>query len=175
MNQRIRLTKTLLKNALKEMLMEQDIYRISIRDLCDKAGINRSTFYKYYGSQFDLLSEMEHDFLDGITAFLMEGDGKDNEPLEQVLRYLEQNIDFVRLLLSANVDPEFPGLLFSLPSIQTMLQDIASEDLPAHERDNKDAGRESPEEMAALIIKMVSSLLQSGGTPGDRGERGKGV
>ncbi len=57
-DRRIAMTKRLLKAALIELLKEQDIYHISIRELCERADVNRTTFYKYYGSQFDLLSAM---------------------------------------------------------------------------------------------------------------------
>lgn len=58
-DRRIAMTKRLLKAALIELLKEQDIYHISIRELCERADVNRTTFYKYYGSQFDLLTDME--------------------------------------------------------------------------------------------------------------------
>ena len=61
-NQRIRLSKKLLKNALLELLREKRIDKISISELCSAAQINRTTFYKYYGNQYDLLAEMEQDF-----------------------------------------------------------------------------------------------------------------
>ena len=63
-DRRIAMTKRLLKAALIELLKEQDIYHISIRELCERADVNRTTFYKYYGSQFDLLTDMEKDMLD---------------------------------------------------------------------------------------------------------------
>ena len=53
-DRRVIMTKKLLKNALIVLLKEKDIYHISIRELCALADINRSTFYKYYGSQYDL-------------------------------------------------------------------------------------------------------------------------
>lgn len=62
-DRRIAMTKRLLKAALIELLKEQDIYHISIRELCERADVNRTTFYKYYGSQFDLLTDMEKDML----------------------------------------------------------------------------------------------------------------
>jgi len=41
-------------------LMEtEDISRITISQLCGTAQINRTTFYKYYGSIYDLLAEFE--------------------------------------------------------------------------------------------------------------------
>lgn len=125
MNQRIMLTKKLLKDSLTEILQTQSIYHISIRELCEKAGINRSTFYKYYGSQFDLLEEMEMDLLVATEHFLsQQTDLKDAMILEQILKYLEENIDFVRLLINSNVDPAFANKLFSLTPIQSMLKDI---------------------------------------------------
>lgn len=123
MNQRIMLTKKLLKNSLTEMLKTQNIYHISIRELCERAGINRSTFYKYYGSQFDLLEEIETDLLDSIEHFLsQQTDVKSTAVLEQIIKYFDENIDFARLLINSNVDPAFANRLFSLPSIQAMLK-----------------------------------------------------
>lgn len=125
MNQRIMLTKKLLKDSLIEMLQTQSIHHISIRELCEKAGINRSTFYKYYGSQFDLLEEMEKDLLEATEHFLsQQTDIKNAMVIEQTLKYLEANIDFVRLLINSNVDPTFANKLFSLTPIQTLLKDV---------------------------------------------------
>ena len=63
-DRRITMTKRMLKNALTDMLKEKDIYHISIRELCERADVNRTTFYKHYGSQFELLDDMETDLLD---------------------------------------------------------------------------------------------------------------
>ena len=58
-DRRVRVTKRMLKDALIELLKTKDIYHISIRELCETADVNRTTFYKYYGNQFDLLADME--------------------------------------------------------------------------------------------------------------------
>lgn len=58
-NRRTQMTKRMLKDSLLELLEHQDIQKISIRALCELADINRSTFYKYYASQYDLLKDME--------------------------------------------------------------------------------------------------------------------
>ena len=44
-NQRIRLTKTLLKNALLVLLGKKPIERIAVSEICAKAQVNRTTFY----------------------------------------------------------------------------------------------------------------------------------
>lgn len=127
MNQRIALTKKLLKSSLIKMLQNQNIYQISIRELCQNAGINRSTFYKYYGSQFDLLSEMEEDLLENIESTLASHEVYSENVIEQIIVYLEKNIDFVRLLINSNVDPDFPKKLFSLEPICRSLDALKKE------------------------------------------------
>ena len=167
------LTKKLLKNSLIDMLQTQSIYRISIRDLCENAGINRSTFYKYYGSQFDLLSEMEQDLLVSVESVLISKVDYSKKAIEQILIYLENDIEFVRLLLNSNVDPEFPKKLFSLPPILRMLNELMS-NIPKEESEycyrfllfgayeivrtwlNKE-DREKPEWMAAFLYRMILS------------------
>lgn len=171
MNQRTMLTKKLLKASLTNMLQTQNIYQISIRELCENAGINRSTFYKYYGSQFDLLSEMEQDLLVSIEGVLVSQDDYSKNAIEQILIYLENDIEFVRLLLNSNVDPEFPKKLFSLPPILRMLNELMAK-IPEEESDyyyrfllfgayeivrtwvNKE-DREKPERLAALLFRMI--------------------
>ena len=119
-NQRVYLSKKLLENALISLLKQKSLYKISIRELCEVASINRSTFYKYFSSQFDLLNYMENNLLKGIDNILGEP-LKGNETLEKslikVLKYLKENKEFSKLLLNNNFDNEFPQKLFSLKGI----------------------------------------------------------
>ena len=50
----------------------KSIQKIYVRELCVKADINRSTFYKYYESQYDLLAEIENDFLQELFLRIYE-------------------------------------------------------------------------------------------------------
>ena len=124
-NQRIRLTKKLLTDALLEMLQEQPIHSISIRELCEKAGINRTTFYHHYGSQYDLLNDIASRFLARITDHLAEADADSQESVQErvtlVFQYLEDNLSLSRLLLNSNADPSFAEKLFALPKISDLL------------------------------------------------------
>ena len=121
-NQRVRLSKQLLKDSLIRLLNEKSIHNISVREVCENAQINRTTFYKYYGSQYDLLECVENELLTEIDGRL---DPSENDNfyirLEKVLSYAMEKIELCRLLFNNNVDPEFPGKLFSLPRVQEML------------------------------------------------------
>lgn len=82
-NQRIALTKRLLKENLLQLMSGKSIQKITVRELCEAAEINRSTFYNHYGCPADVLLEIEN----GVVADLeelwqREGAGK-NWPLNK--------------------------------------------------------------------------------------------
>jgi AcrR family transcriptional regulator len=125
-NQRVKLTRRLIKESLIRLLAQESIYKVSVRALCQEAGVNRSTFYKYYGSPYDVLAELENDLLSSIqtaldSAPLPDADGE-RAQLGAICAFLEDNAETVRLLISNNVDPDFPEHLFRLPQIQTRLR-----------------------------------------------------
>ena len=43
-DRRVTMTRRMLKEALTELLRETDIYHVSIRELCQRADINRTTW-----------------------------------------------------------------------------------------------------------------------------------
>ena len=121
-NQRVMLTKRLIQESLTELLKTEGIHKISVRALCEGAGINRSTFYRYYGSQYDVLTEMEEEVLQDV-AYLLRQDpvSSDREKLEAICAYFERHMDSVRVLVGNNVDPEFPRKLFGMPQVRDMI------------------------------------------------------
>ena len=122
-NQRIRLTKKMLKAALMELLKEKPIGKIAIRELCARAEINHTTFYKYYGSQYDLLDEIESDYFDALERCLLEDNTETCDGLVAALRFLEGEKERWKVLINAVHDEEFAGRLFDLPVIRKLLAD----------------------------------------------------
>ena len=124
-NQRVKLTKQLLSDALIQMLQEMPLHTISIRDLCERAGINRTTFYNHFGSQYDLLEAITQHFLNDIAAQLASVDAGNRDSVQErvamVFSYLEDHLTLSRLLLNSNADPHFAEKLFSLPKITDLL------------------------------------------------------
>ena len=117
-DRRVTMTKRMLKEALIEMLRETDIYHVSIRELCQRADVNRTTFYKYYGSQFDLLSDMENDMLTFLSQTITEHEAEPVKIIETACVYMENHLEFGRLIINNNVDPVFPQKLFSLAAVR---------------------------------------------------------
>ena len=127
-NQRVRMSKQLLKDSLVRLLHEKSIHTISVREICEGAEINRTTFYKYYGSQYDLLEGIESELLAKIDDYLGPSSGdKDLNRLRKVLSYAVNNLELCRLLFNNNVDPDFPGRLITLPQVQELLSQVLNE------------------------------------------------
>lgn len=129
------LTKTLLKNSLMELLETQDIRKISIKELCEHAGINRSTFYRYYGSQFDVLKEIEADSAQNVIAILESHPEDRAAALLGICCYLERNALYIRPLLNNSSDSEFVKMILSHHTIR---QEIWLSIESAYDKENLD-------------------------------------
>lgn len=51
-------SRTVFKKSLIELLDEKYISEISVTELCNKANMNRSTFYSHYENVIDVLDEI---------------------------------------------------------------------------------------------------------------------
>lgn len=54
--------------ALLELLDRKDLEYISVKEICDKAGVNRSTFYLHYENIGDLLEESIQYVIDDFVS-----------------------------------------------------------------------------------------------------------
>ena len=62
-NRRVRMTKKLIKEALIDLMEKDNISRITVKEICALADINRSTFYLHFCDQYALLEEVENDII----------------------------------------------------------------------------------------------------------------
>lgn len=131
-NQRVMITKRLIREALLEMLRIRNIKKISIRELCQVAGINRTTFYNHYGSQYDVLNEIAEEYIQN-TSFAVINDIATNknfdECLTQVLHYMKDHLEFAKLLLNQDNYDLISHITISLPQFDQMVIERLPEDL----------------------------------------------
>lgn len=112
-NQRVMLTKRLLKEGLLRLLQQEELEEVNVSELCRESGINRATFYRHYSSPRDVLVEMGADItreIDGLTREIMTLQ-EAKEYLEEICTYLYANSDMVRLLVRYNTDTDLLNLL----------------------------------------------------------------
>ena len=58
-NRRVQFTKTALRDAMIELICEKPLTSITVKDVCARADINRSTFYLHYKDVDSLLVTVE--------------------------------------------------------------------------------------------------------------------
>lgn len=176
-NQRIRLSKMLLKNALMKLLEEKPLEKITIYELCAEAQLNRVTFYKYYGSQFELLTDIENDYFRKLEEILT-GDGTTGEDcLCRMLEALLDDEEHFKVLINALPDKNFSTKLFDLPTIRKQLDMAIPETFSEEEREqlklffyqggyavirewlNRE-NRQPPKRMAAFLNAFIGKLTK---------------
>ena len=75
---RVRKTITGIKAAFEALICEKDYEKITVKELCDRAQVNKKTFYHYYETLDALLAEMQAElsvgFLERIRAYSLPDD-----------------------------------------------------------------------------------------------------
>ncbi|MDO4197801.1 MAG: TetR/AcrR family transcriptional regulator [Erysipelotrichaceae bacterium] len=98
-------TAVLMDQALLDLLEKKELQYISIKEICDKAGVNRSTFYLHYETINDLLNEtVAYSFKELFTFYEETPEGflgkMDNENLDELMlinnEYLLPYLRFIR-------------------------------------------------------------------------------
>ncbi len=55
-------SKKIIRESLYELMKEKPINKISVTEICEKADVNRSTFYAYYTDIYDLHQKIINEF-----------------------------------------------------------------------------------------------------------------
>lgn len=116
--QRRTLTKRLIREAMLELLKTKSIQKISVRELCDAAGINRTTFYNHYDGTYEVLAEIEERFLAQLSTeeTPVERTMDLEHHIELLCTRLQKNREVSLLLLENNADPHFSEKLMTIRS-----------------------------------------------------------
>ena len=66
MDLRIEKTKKSIINSFIEMRSKKELEKITVKELCEKAQINKSTFYSHYHDIFDLSEQLETEVVNSV-------------------------------------------------------------------------------------------------------------
>ena len=109
-------TKAELQQAFWDLYAQAPLEKISVGQVCQRAGYSRGTFYLHFRDIFELLESIEEPLLDGMArcveecmASLAKDRGKIAclAALGRVMAFYEANKDYVKVLLGPKGDPEF--------------------------------------------------------------------
>ncbi len=107
-NLRVRRTQKLLREALIELIEEQDFEALTIGELTSRALVSRAAFYRNYEDKYDLVEQI---FEEAMSALLRSvGDLGTAHPTESWVRFFEHIAEYERLyraLLGSKGSPWF--------------------------------------------------------------------
>ena len=111
-NRKTQYTQTVLKDSLIELMKEKPMPQITIKELCEKADINRSTFYVHYADQYQLLKSIEDETLSWVKETIAGFSGKTEKKdfimnIERIFEYLIENKNHIQVLMSEQGDIDF--------------------------------------------------------------------
>ncbi len=107
-DRRVEKTRNAIINAFKEMIIEKDFNEITIKELAERANINRKTFYLHYESMEEILFDVTVELSEQVFESLNNKGFFDPNvigitPLiETINELINSNYELTRKLISAN-------------------------------------------------------------------------
>lgn len=108
-DRRNRKSKTALKKALLTLLKRRTLQEIQIKQLCEKADLNRSTFYSNYHDIEELLIDI---YKDAVAMIIVQKTDFGEKHTIQVLQSIQKHHDYFLVILNQPTYVYFEELLY---------------------------------------------------------------
>mgnify|MGYP002582291721 CR=1 FL=1 len=118
-DRRVRKTKSQLRQALMQLMTEKPFKSISVRELSERADINRGTFYIHYRDASDLLQHLEDEMAERLITVCKKYSYTDTAVeafpyLTELYRFAQENADLCQVLLGPNGDRVYTERICSI-------------------------------------------------------------
>jgi len=143
-DRRVLVTKEMIGNAFVDLLIEKPIEKITVKELCLKARVNRSTYYRHYSDVEEVLKEKEDLLYKSVleSVKVISGEGKKTNYLVEIFYNLRQHKKLCKALLGQYRDRGFLEKIINI----------------AHDRSIIYWGKEQPMETTGQLEKMYSFI-----------------
>ncbi len=112
---RVRYTRKVIKESLLKLLTEKPIQKITVKEICELAQINRATFYTHYHDPFDLLEQMEDEAFEELFAAITTASQDVTNFAKKVFTIVKKDVDLFKILFSENGDKRFLKKIMEVP------------------------------------------------------------
>ena len=110
-SRRVKMTKMLLNESFLKFLAEKPLARITIKEICEDADLNRSTYYAHFTDPYDQLKKLETDIMVDMTIYVdnivtegLHDDKKQRQIIKGVLEYIQSKKHVFQVLLGKSWD-----------------------------------------------------------------------
>ncbi len=101
-DRRTKYTKSVIRQALFDLMEDNPVNKITVTDICKEADINRSTFYAYYEDVNELLSAIQNELFENVVLSL-----STENWFDELLRLVDENRDLCKVLIGPHGDSSF--------------------------------------------------------------------
>lgn len=124
-NSRSRATDERIVRAMYEVLdKKKSIAKVTVREICELAGINRSTFYAHYVDVYDLLEKVEKTMERSMTEVFLEqiyGGSKAEKCFESMFEFILKYRQFYEIYLN---EASHPTIGFARDLYKSQLESV---------------------------------------------------
>jgi AcrR family transcriptional regulator len=115
-DRRVKYTKMVLKQSLLDLMHRAPIGKISVKDICEKADVNRGTFYTHYADPYDLLDQIENDLFNEILRSIETTFGTDGtlKLLTEICSSIAENGELCAVLFGGYGDKDFLSRILNI-------------------------------------------------------------
>ncbi|MDM8246893.1 TetR/AcrR family transcriptional regulator [Collinsella tanakaei] len=144
-------TRANLTQAFWELYLERPIEKITVREITERAGYNRATFYLYYRDVYDLFEQLEEEVLSQVRELVQQ------RLLSEEQLDFSHHMDFI-VKLAQRFDGLMPRLMNGDPSFGERMKEIIA---PLLDRFIMPEGGLEADEQDILREFYLSGLLGS--------------
>ena len=109
---RVRYTQRVIREAFLSLLREKPVNKITVKEVCELAELNRTTFYSHYSDCFALMESIEQELLDTFGQSLRLIDGFDVSALIAAIYAMIE--DACRVLIFGGASSSLLGRMIDL-------------------------------------------------------------
>lgn len=100
-DRRVKYTKMVLQESLLGLLKEKPLKAITVKELCERADVSRGAFYAHYSDPFDLLRQIENEYMEQIGRSITQEKNADmGELICEVFNILSEKNELSKIVLS---------------------------------------------------------------------------
>lgn len=169
---RVRYTRMIIEQCFLELLREKPVSKITVTELCDRALINRATFYKHYQDIPQLLEKLEEDLFGQILEMFQDQAENMETMLLNMMHYTKREWERFMALGSENGDPNlmlktfmicyekaYPIVEQNMPGLQESQRQMVYQFMSQGAGGIltwwiKDGMKEDPKAVVAMIMKL---------------------
>lgn len=184
-NQRVVITKRMLKESILKILKEKELDSISVAELCREAGVNRATFYRHYEIPKDVVIEIQRDLYKELKQQINIPKSPEDihTVIEKLCLFFNERRELIRIFIRNNSDVDIINFMNEIYGEVTkeygrtdLLNRLSQEDIQFLTLYNVGGSyfvfknwimgsiRKSPQEMADYVydlVKKTEALIMS--------------